>query len=154
MVASANRSMPVVICGAAAWALGVAASGVSAQAPAGRTVWDGVYTEEQAKRGSELYRASCAACHGESLIGVESAPPLAGDQFNSNWSGTTLGALGERIRISMPADKPGSLSRPQLGDILAFLLKVGTFPAGATPLDPQAVALAQIRFESVRPEPK
>ena len=65
-----------------------------------------------------------------------------------------LGELAERIRISMPADKPGSLSRPQLADILAFILKVDTFPAGSMPLDPQAAALGQIRFESLRPQPK
>ncbi|MEQ1574206.1 MAG: c-type cytochrome [Vicinamibacterales bacterium] len=144
----------MVIVGAALWALSAVLSGVSAQAPAGRTVWDGVYTEEQAKRGSELYTKACASCHSESLTGLESAPPLTGEQFNGNWSGTTLGELAERIRISMPADMPGSLSRPQLGDLLAHLLKVDGFPAGTTPLDPQAVALAQIRFESVRPAPR
>ena len=118
------------------------------------TVWDAVYTEEQAKRGKDLFGATCAACHGESLDGLESAPPLTGVQFNANWDGTTLGDLGERIRISMPADKPGSMSRPQLADVIAYLLKVDNFPAGDKPLDPQTAALMQIRFESIRPQPK
>ena len=129
-------------------------SGVMAQQAPGRSVWDGVYTEEQATRGKALYVTACAGCHGETLGGVEAAPPLTGEQFNANWSGTMLGELAERIRISMPADKPGSLSRPQLADLLAFILKVDTFPAGTIPLDPQAVTLGQIRFESLRPQPK
>ena len=49
---------------------------VSAQAQ--KTVWDGVYTEEQAKRGAEVYAEKCAMCHGDSLGGVESAPALTG----------------------------------------------------------------------------
>ena len=36
-----------------------------AQEPAeSRSVWDGVYTEEQAKRGEQLYRKECGTCHG------------------------------------------------------------------------------------------
>src|SRR5438876_3128832 len=47
-----------------------------AQAPAteSRSVWDGVYTEEQAKRGESIYRKECAVCHGDMLTGGESAP--------------------------------------------------------------------------------
>ena len=30
-----------------------------------RTVWDGVYTEDQAERGRNAYLASCARCHGD-----------------------------------------------------------------------------------------
>lgn len=127
---------------------------VLARQAATRSVWDGVYTEEQAARGAVSFRTACATCHGESLGGIESAPPLTGDQFNANWTGTTLADLAERIRISMPADSPGSLSRPELADLLAYMLKVDTFPAGETPLDPQAGALMQIRLESTRPEPK
>ena len=34
-----------------------------------RSVWDGVYTSEQAQRGSTLYANSCASCHGSALGG-------------------------------------------------------------------------------------
>ena len=48
-----------------------------AQAPAeNHSVWDGVYTEEQAKRGETVYRKECAACHGARRQGSEKAPPL------------------------------------------------------------------------------
>ena len=43
---------------------------VSAQAQ--KTVWDGVFTEEQAKRGADVYAEKCAMCHGDGLGGVES----------------------------------------------------------------------------------
>src|SRR5271155_2019130 len=42
-------------------------SAINAQAPA--SVWAGVYTEQQAKRGDALYNHECAACHGEALEG-------------------------------------------------------------------------------------
>ena len=34
-----------------------------------RTVWDGVYTEAQAKRGEEAYKRSCGYCHRDDLAG-------------------------------------------------------------------------------------
>jgi mono/diheme cytochrome c family protein len=111
-----------------------------------------VYTEEQAARGGKLYAEQCAQCHGEGLTGVESAPPLTGDMFNSNWEGTTLSDLFERIRMSMPQNKPGSLTRAQTADIVAHMLKVGGFPAGETPLDGQAGALSQIKFLTYKPQ--
>ena len=43
-----------------------------------RSVWDGVYTAEQAKRGEALYGQHCAACHGGTLLGAEAAPALTG----------------------------------------------------------------------------
>src|SRR5213594_1141716 len=52
-----------------------------------------------------------ASCHGPDLTGVDVAPALTGTEFASNWNDLSLGDLFERIRIGMPADKPGSLSR-------------------------------------------
>jgi S-disulfanyl-L-cysteine oxidoreductase SoxD len=116
------------------------------------TVWDGVYTAEQAERGREIYATTCAVCHGPALGGVESAPPLTGDQFNANWSGTTIADLAERIRISMPVDKPGTLSRPQIAAIVAFILKVDGFPSGTAEIDPQLVTSSPVKIISNKPE--
>src|SRR5262245_4497848 len=65
----------------------------SASAPADgqRTVWDAVYTAEQAKRGEEVYRTQCLPCHGEGLQGGGPATPLTGDIFMSNWNGVSMG---------------------------------------------------------------
>src|SRR5436309_5117858 len=63
-----------------------------------RSVWDGVYTEEQSRRGETLSRKECATCHGVGLTGGEAAPALSGDAFLSNWNGLTVGDLFDRIR--------------------------------------------------------
>jgi S-disulfanyl-L-cysteine oxidoreductase SoxD len=123
---------------------------ISAQSPE-RSVWDGVYSVEQAKRGETLYANNCASCHGSALGGGESAPALTGGEFFANWNGLTLGDLFDRIRVSMPADRPGKLSREQNADVLAFMLSVSQFPAGKTELEHQSEILKQIRFESEKP---
>jgi mono/diheme cytochrome c family protein len=132
-------------------ALTVTALGAAAQGQ--KTVWDKVYTSEQAARGEKLYADNCAMCHGEGLAGVEMAPALAGDMFNQNWEGVALSDLLERMRTSMPQNKPGSLSRAQNADILAHMLRVGGFPVGDAPLDGQPGALASIKFLTYRPQP-
>ena len=58
------------------------------------------------------------------------APGLTGGEFTSNWNDLSLGDLFERMRISMPQNAPGSLSRQQNADILAFMLYKGNYPAG------------------------
>lgn len=119
-----------------------------------RSVWDGVYTEEQAKRGETLYEKQCSTCHGDKLAGRESAPPLTGGAFMANWNGLTLGDLFERIRRTMPQDAPGKLSRQQNADVLAYMLSFNKFPVGKTELYRQAEMLKEIRFEAAKPEAK
>jgi mono/diheme cytochrome c family protein len=116
------------------------------------TVWDGVYTADQANRGEALYADVCASCHGLALTGGESAPALTGGEFMSNWNGLTVGDLFERIRTSMPADRPGKLTREQNASILARVLQVGGFPAGSAELSTRTEILKQIRIEAVKPE--
>ena len=123
-----------------------------AQAPLEtRSVWDGVYTDEQAKRGEEVYHKECAACHGDLLTGGESAPPLTGGAFQANWNGLSLGDLFDRIRKTMPQGKPGRLTRQQDADVLAFLLTINKFPAGKTELYRQSEMHKEIRFEAKKP---
>jgi S-disulfanyl-L-cysteine oxidoreductase SoxD len=119
-----------------------------------RSVWDGVYTDEQAKRGEAVYRKECASCHGDSLAGGESAPPLTGGAFLANWNGLTLGDLFDRIRKTMPQNSPGKLSRQQNADVLAFALSANKFPVGKAELSRQSEFLKEIRFEATKREPK
>jgi len=131
----------------------------SPQAPAtfstepSQSVWDGVYTDEQAKRGGPLYSQRCAQCHAPDLTGGETAPALASAEFKGNWSGLSVDDLFERIKISMPQDNPGSLSRQQTADIVAFVLSKGGFPAGERELAREAEVLKGIRFEATKPSP-
>ncbi len=115
-----------------------------------RSVWDGVYTAEQAKRGLALYGKECASCHGSDLTGGESAPPLTGAGFLSNWTGQTVGDLFERTRQSMPQNNPGKLSRAQNADVLAYLLSMNSFPEGKAELDKVTEVLRQIRIDEKR----
>jgi hypothetical protein len=107
---------------------------------------DKVYTAERAARGSSTPTA--ASCHGETLGGVEMPPPLVtcSTAAGSRWR------IVRTMRISMPQNKPGSLSRTQNADILAHMLRVGNFPAGDVSLDGQASALAQIKFVTYKPQ--
>jgi mono/diheme cytochrome c family protein len=117
-----------------------------------RSVWDGVYTEDQAKRGAPVYQQKCSNCHGDQLTGND-APALVGADFSANWSDLSLNDLSERIRITMPADNAGSLSRPQVVDIIAFILKRAEMPAGSAELTPTADALKEIKYLGTRPNP-
>ena len=125
-------------------------SAVHAQPPT-KSIWDGVFTEEQATRGKGLYSENCASCHGSELTGGEMAPPLAGGEFMAGWDGLTIGDLFERVRISMPQNAPGSLSGQQNSDILAFVLSANKFPAGTEELSNQAMILKTIKFEAKKP---
>lgn len=119
-----------------------------------RSVWDGVYSEEQAKRGEEIYRKECASCHGETLVGGGGAAPLTGGAFLSNWNGLTVGDLFERIRKTMPQGSLGKLTKQRDADVLAYLLSFNKFPAGKTELQKQVEFLKEIRFEATKPEAK
>jgi len=134
-------------------AFGLAACIVYAQQEP-RSVWDGVYTSEQATRGEKAYSQMCASCHGTSLTGGESAPPLTGGEFSSNWFGLSLGELFERIRITMPADRAGKITRQQDADILSYILSVNQFPTGPAELSTKTEELQQIRMEASKSDSK
>ncbi len=121
---------------------------VSAQST---TTRDGVYTAAQAARGEKIYADSCASCHGADLSGSGQAPELAGKDFNGDWKDLSLGDLFDRTRLTMPADKPGSLKPEQTSDLIAFLLQKANLPAGQTELPSDLAALKTITFVSPKP---
>ena len=129
--------------------LALVAALLTLQAP--RTIWDGVYSPPQARRGEDLYGQRCATCHSPDLSGLDQAPPLAGRDFNADWDTLTLNDLADRVRVTMPADKPGSLSRQDVADLIAFLLSRGDFPSSDRDLAPDAETLKAIRFVAVKP---
>jgi quinoprotein glucose dehydrogenase len=116
---------------------------IGAPAVAERADWDQAYTNAQADRGAEAYVAQCAPCHGAALGGIEAAPALTGLEFFAKWEPETPGALLERTRLSMPPASPGSLSRPQSADLVAYVLRTGGYPAGTAPLVGSAATSAQ-----------
>jgi len=120
---------------------------LTGQTPQARSITESVYSVGQAARGQQLYKAQCAACHGNAMEGA-SGPPLIGDSFLSNWSAHSLASLVDKIQKTMPFNLPGSLSRSQSTDLAAYVLQVGKFPAGQAEL--REAALAQIAFPTVR----
>ncbi len=121
---------------------------VSAQ---GKTTADGVYSAAQAKRGEIVYTKACAGCHQPDLSGDGQTPALAGKDFNMDFNDGSVGDLFERTRISMPADKPGSLPPADVADVIAFILSKGHFPAGQSELPADLAALKAIMFVSAKP---
>ncbi|MCZ6855852.1 MAG: c-type cytochrome [Gammaproteobacteria bacterium] len=108
------------------------------------SVWDGVYSEEQARRGAILFGEVCASCHGEDLRGDSNSPGLIGVSFMFLWEDRSLGELFRSIQSEMPPTNPNSLARGSYLDILAYIMNVNTFPAGEDKLSPEFARLDQI----------
>jgi S-disulfanyl-L-cysteine oxidoreductase SoxD len=135
---------------AAVWTASLTQSSLGAQAaaaPGARTVWDGVYTEEQATRGIEVYKSACSECHGADMAGDGFAPALTGSEFAGNWNELSVGDLFERMRISMPPTGPATVTPAQKADIVAYVMKFNKYPAGKTELEPKTEALKLIKIE-------
>jgi quinoprotein glucose dehydrogenase len=114
---------------------------------AGRTVWDGVFTEEQAARGRVQFGEHCAECHGSNLQGGQ-AKALSGERFWVDFKESPLDYLLRQISTNMPFSEDGSLagslSASAYADIVAHILKVNGFPAGDRELTRAATAGVQI----------
>ncbi len=124
---------------------------ISAQAT--KSVWDGVYTSEQAARGKKLYVDSCSSCHKEGLQGADLAPALKGEDFVLRWAGYSMQDMFNTISTKMPSDDPGKLSPQVNADIVAFILQVNKFPAGHDELKPDAPLLKGIAIAPKTPAP-
>ena len=134
-------------------AMGASMLALKAQG-AGRNVWDGVYTADQAAQGKTLYDDKCALCHGAELAGAEMAPPLSGPVFLGNWAGLSVGDLFTRVHSTMPANDPGSLSNADASLAVAYILSFNKFPAGTTALPSEDAALGQIAITAEKPAGK
>ena len=111
-----------------------------------RSVWSGVYTDDQAAAGEKIYYARCSSCHGDELGGIERAPALAGSPFLDAWRGRNLRRLVDRID-EMPPTEPKSLSPADAVAVAAFLLRSSEMPSGPNPLPADRALLGDITFE-------
>ena len=106
------------------------------------------YSEEQAHQGHELYNEHCASCHGAALEGQPSLP-LNGATFRARWADDrhSVDDLFYIIRTLMPYGQPATLSKQEYIDIIAYILMVNGYPAGAQPLpsNPQMLKRMIIR---------
>ena len=131
----------------ALFCLGAVCTAVAAQ----RSVWDGIYTAEQAMRGRTEYMQACASCHAEDLRGKGTAPALVEESFAFQWEDMPVGELLERTRKLMPLDRPSSLSPQAYRDIIAFVLEANKFPAGQEELAAEPEALRGVLITTRKP---
>jgi mono/diheme cytochrome c family protein len=111
-----------------------------------KTVWDGVFTTGQAARGEGSYQKACSSCHGASLEGDAFAPPLVGEPFTGRWQDGTVGDVLLVVKTTMPEDRPATLGADVYADIVAFLLKMNSYPAGQSELGQDPAQLKDTRI--------
>lgn len=130
-------------------ALACAAAVAPAQAVKPVSVWSGVYTAAQDKRGEEIHAAACAMCHGPMLNGagqpeMPPSPAIARASFLRKWAGANVAALFAIVRHTMPPDAPGTLTDQQSIDAIAHMFAASGMPVGGRELPPDMNALANI----------
>jgi len=133
----------------AAASLGLAQTSAPQTGNGRRTVWDGVYTDAQAARGTLAFGHSCSGCHA---LVAQGKAPLVGDAFWKSFAQRTVGDLLEFVSTYMPNGSPGSLTEPTYRDIVALMLKSNGFPAGNTELAGNAATNVQIVQKDGRTE--
>jgi|SoiMethySBSTD1v2_1073268.scaffolds.fasta_scaffold07493_11 ankyrin repeat protein len=116
----------------------------SAASPSGKTNWDGVFTEQQAQRGQQVYQRACSACHLESLQGDDVSPALVGKGFLARFSGLSAHEMVQNLRASMPQNAPDSLGDRAYIDLVSYLLKANGSKTGALELPLDVAELEKI----------
>jgi len=104
-----------------------------------RTTLSGIYTDLQVARGEETYYASCVNCHPRGTY--------AGQSFKANWGGRPLSDLYDWVLNRMPKNDPGTLTPEQSVDVIAYILKENSLPAGKTKIPADEAALKAIRIQ-------
>lgn len=106
----------------------------------GPSTLSGVYTNEQASRGKDVYLGSCRSCH--------TPASHTGATFNKWWRGKQLSDLFAFVSTQMPKNDPGSLAPEDVADVVAYLLKMNAMPVGPAELPADPDSLKKIRIEA------
>jgi mono/diheme cytochrome c family protein len=116
----------------------------------GPSTLDGLYTDEQASRGKDVYLNSCRSCH--------TPASHTGATFNQWWRGKHLSDLFAFVSTRMPKNDPGSLAPEDVADVMAYLLKMNAMPVGPNELPADADSLKKYRIaakpKSTTPPPQ
>src|SRR5215468_3039987 len=120
----------------------------SAVAAQSKTVWGGVYTEQQAARGALSFTSYCARCHGGTTNGVEEEKSLAGERFWKSFRESTVDHLLDYVSRNMPNGTGGTLSASEYADLVAFILSRNAIPPGTSELTKEAAVGIQIIAKS------
>lgn len=118
-----------------------------------RSAKDGVYTAAQADRGKAVYTEQCTECHGTMTSVTPDLAPLLNDHvFQRAWRNRSLSELFDRVRETMPQNRPRTLSPSQMVDLIAYILSANGLAAGDVPLTDDIETLKQIRVDAGLPE--
>jgi mono/diheme cytochrome c family protein len=112
------------------------------------TIWDGVFTDAQAKRGEDAYLKACGKCHADDLLGSTNAPALVGQAFFARFDRTSADEVLDVIRRTMPQEAPDTLGMPAYADIVSYLLKANSAPSGKVELSADRAKLREILVTS------
>jgi mono/diheme cytochrome c family protein len=112
----------------------------STAASTSRSTLSGVFTDEQASRGKDVYAGNCKSCH--------TPASHTGATFAKWWRGKQLSDLYGYVSTKMPKNDPGSLAPEDAADVVAYLLKMNAMPVGKEELPPDLDSLKQVRIET------
>lgn len=99
------------------------------------------FTRAQALAGKAAYDASCAVCHGTTLVNGAYGTPLSGPYFRQQWSGRTVADLFEKTRTTMPPTGAGTLPASTYAAVVAYVLEVNGGVPGETELPADAARM-------------
>ncbi|MBI4265405.1 MAG: cytochrome c [Acidobacteria bacterium] len=121
---------------------------------AARTVWDGIFMEDQVARGATAFSANCVRCHGEQLEGI-TGKALVGDTFWRDFDGRTVQDLLDYVSKNMPnGAQAGTLAPDVYLDLVAFILSRNDFPSGGAALTADSsVGVRILRKGETAPRP-
>ena len=107
------------------------------------TTLRGVFTNDQADRGKDLYLALCQSCH----VAIAHTGPV----FRGHWAGRPLSDLYTFVATRMPKNEPASLAPETYADLLAYILKLNQMPSGSADLAPNLAAMQHVRIQFASP---
>jgi S-disulfanyl-L-cysteine oxidoreductase SoxD len=111
-------------------------------APARGPTSSSTFSEAQADRGRDTFRARCTECH--------SSGEFADARFQYRWSRRSAGSLYRFIQTSMPETAPGSLAPEEAVAVVAYILRMNGFESGAGELVPERAILDGISLSGIR----
>jgi len=110
-----------------------------------RSTADGVFTEEQAKKGEAVYQSRCASCHGADLHSTDpEATDLTDAAFKFGWQGKTIAEKFTVIRDTMPPKRSSSIDDQTYLDVVTYILRFNKIPTGNQRLEPDPQILKEI----------
>lgn len=92
----------------------------------------------QADRGQRVFADVCGVCHGQA--------EFRGAMFSLTWMADPVADFFQFISLSMPQDRPGSLSPEEYASVVAYLLRLNGLTAGDTELPTDSEVLARYRW--------